>query len=98
MKTKMTNLLTKSWYKLIFYIMGLASLIWFLVRVIPKPSRANYPCMKAAAPVASTFVAYLLGITGMTFFFKKARQKFFEYRFLLTGLFIIAGMISGTIA
>jgi hypothetical protein len=28
---------------------GLASLIWFLVRVVPKPSRASYPCQRAAA-------------------------------------------------
>ena len=35
---------------------GLASLIWFLVRVIPKPSRASYPCQRAAAPLASGFV------------------------------------------
>jgi hypothetical protein len=30
-----------------FTVMGIASLIWFLVRVIPKPSRATYPCMNA---------------------------------------------------
>jgi hypothetical protein len=35
---------------------GLASLVWFLVRVIPKPSRAFYPCQRAAAPLASGFV------------------------------------------
>ena len=43
---------------------GLASLIWFLVRVIPKPSRAAYPCQRAAAPVASAFVVWLLAVMG----------------------------------
>jgi len=33
-------------YKAIFFIMGIVSTIWFLVRVIPKPSRATYLCMK----------------------------------------------------
>jgi hypothetical protein len=30
-----------------FAVIGIASLIWFLARVIPKPSRATYPCMNA---------------------------------------------------
>jgi hypothetical protein len=47
-----------------FPLMGLASLIWFLVRVTPKPSRAHYPCMKVAAPIASSFVVYMTGLTA----------------------------------
>lgn len=43
---------------------GLAALLWFLVRVIPKPSRAAYPCQRAAAPMASAFVVWLLGLLG----------------------------------
>ena len=39
--------------------MGLSSLIWFLLRVIPKPSRAAYPCQRLAFPVASGFVVWL---------------------------------------
>jgi len=27
-------------------VVGLFSLIWFLIRVIPKPSRATYPCQR----------------------------------------------------
>jgi hypothetical protein len=37
--------------KILFIIMGVASTLWFLIRVIPKPQRAAYPCMRAAAPV-----------------------------------------------
>src|SRR3974390_173415 len=32
----------------VFSGMGLFSLLWFLVRVIPKPSRAAYPCQRVA--------------------------------------------------
>ena len=46
------------------WVAGLGSLIWFLVRVIPKPSRAAYPCQKAAAPVASAFVVWLMAVMG----------------------------------
>jgi len=38
---------------------GFAALVWFLVRVIPKPSRATYPCQRAAFPVASAFVVWI---------------------------------------
>ena len=38
--------------KIFFPVIGTLSLIWFLVRVIPKPSRAAYPCMRAAARYA----------------------------------------------
>ncbi|HPT32164.1 MAG TPA: hypothetical protein PLW67_10005, partial [Prolixibacteraceae bacterium] len=59
-----------------FIIAGTGSLLWFLIRVIPKPSRAAYPCMRAAAPVASAFVLYLLGLFASAALFKKSRQHY----------------------
>ncbi|HEY9123432.1 MAG TPA: DUF362 domain-containing protein [Bacteroidales bacterium] len=53
-------------------LIGLASTIWFLVRVIPKPQRAAYPCMRTAAPLMSGFVIYLLSLGGSLLFFRKA--------------------------
>ncbi|KAA6337069.1 hypothetical protein EZS27_014821 [termite gut metagenome] len=50
--------------KAIFIIAGLAATAWFLIRVIPKPSRATYPCMQAAAPTMSAFVIYILSLMG----------------------------------
>jgi hypothetical protein len=41
---------------------GLASLIWFLIRVIPKPTRAAYPCQRMAVPLASGFIVW--GLSG----------------------------------
>jgi hypothetical protein len=35
-----------------------------LARVIPKPSRAAYPCQRAAFPLASAFVVWLAGAAG----------------------------------
>ena len=69
--------------------MGIISTIWFLIRVIPKPSRASYPCMQVAAPFMSGFVVYLLSLGGITFALRKTRQNFyharlFSCRFLFT--------------
>ncbi len=66
-------------------IFGFISLIWFLIRVIPKPTRATYPCMRVAAPIASGFVLYLLGITGSFYAFYKAKISFANGR-KITGI------------
>ncbi len=57
--------------KMIFIILGVTSTIWFLWRVIPKPSRASYPCIRATAPIMSGFVIYLLSLGGISLILKK---------------------------
>ena len=81
--------------KIAFFIVGILSTGWFLFRVIPKPSRAVYPCMRAAAPLASSFVTYLLGITSISFFFRRARQHLYQARFKLAVVFIAVGLVAG---
>ncbi len=71
------------WLMWIFPIAGLVSLIWFLVRVIPKPSRATYPCQRLAFPLASGFVAWLVGLAAATMAFKKARLNFARRRYVV---------------
>ena len=51
-------------YRWLWPLAGLAALIWVLVRVIPKPSRIAYPCMQASAPIATGFIAWIIGIFG----------------------------------
>jgi len=60
----------------IFILMGIAATIWFLVRVIPKPQRAYYPCMRAAAPIMSGFIIYLLTLGGSVVYFRKSLSRF----------------------
>ena len=52
---------------------GLASLLWFLVRVLPKPSRAAYPCQRVAFPIASGFVLWVAALLGSAVAWRKAR-------------------------
>ncbi len=65
---------------------GLVSFIWFLVRVIPKPSRATYPCQRMAAPLASGFIVWLLGIIGSSLAYRKARKLFSQSRYLMAAV------------
>lgn len=45
--------------KILGPLLGAAALVWFLLRVIPKPSRVEYPCQKVAAGIATGFLGYL---------------------------------------
>lgn len=81
--------------RLIFPILGLSSTIWILIRVIPKPSRATYPCMRVAAPLASSFVAYIIGLGASIFAFRKAKEHLRGTRYILAGVFLIAGLVVG---
>jgi sugar lactone lactonase YvrE/L-ascorbate metabolism protein UlaG (beta-lactamase superfamily) len=73
----------------IFPIAGLVSLIWFLIRVVPKPSRAMYPCQRVAFPLASGFVAWLLGLGVCGAAFRKAKLNFARRRYIV-GLICVA--------
>ena len=62
--SKLKNTLNKSVWLIPFT--GFVALAWFLIRVIPKPSRALYPCQRAATPLASGFVVWVIGsLTGL---------------------------------
>lgn len=52
----------RGWVRCVYPLVSLAALAWFLFRVIPKPSRAMYPCQQAAFPLASSLVVWLLGL------------------------------------
>ena len=78
--------------KIIYILISVLATIWFLIRVIPKPSRALYPCMQVAAPTMSSFVIWILAVTGAAFAFRKAKHKIIEARYIAAGLFLILGI------
>ena len=75
-------------------IIGLSATLWFLFRVIPKPSRARYPCMQAAAPLMSSFVIYLLAISASMYSFKKFKQAFQKSSYLIGTIFLLLVILS----
>jgi hypothetical protein len=79
----------KSWLLVVCPVLGFLSLSWFLIRVIPKPSRATYPCQRVAFPLASSFIIWLLGLFASAVAFRKAKNSLLRSRYLL-GLLCIA--------
>ena len=80
--------------KLLFVIVGIASTVWFLIRVIPKPSRASYPCMQVAAPLMSGFVIYLISLGGLMLALGKVRQNLIRARYTSVGIFLLVAFMA----
>lgn len=90
--------LRHSWLCWLLPIAGLVSLVWFLLRVIPKPSRALYPCQRLALPLASGFVAWLIGLAGAVVAFRKAKGLLRQSRWPLAMACLVAAMVFGAVA
>lgn len=83
-KRKVDNGDTVRWYrKWLFLGLGITSTIWFLIRVIPKPSRASYPCIQTAAPLMSAFVLYILSFSGVYLSYRKLMFSIKKRRYVL---------------
>ena len=72
---------------------GLASVIWVLIRVVPKPSRATYPCQKVAQPIAAGFIVWLLGLVGSSLFINRARSMFQKRRYVVGAICFSAAVL-----
>lgn len=71
-------------------LVGFVALMWFVVRVLPKPSRAAYPCQRVAAPLASGFVAWVVGVAGSAVLFRRARTLARNSRLIAAAVFLAA--------
>jgi len=41
-----------------FHLAGIAAIIWFIVRVVPRPDRLRYPCQQMGISVAVGYIAF----------------------------------------
>ncbi len=84
--------------RLMFVLLGVASTVWFLIRVIPKPSRAAYPCMRVAAPMMSSFVLWLLAVTSSVFSFRRFGKNLNNKKYGIAFLFLFLALTTGMIS
>jgi hypothetical protein len=73
----------RHWPAVLLPVVGLLALIWFLLRVVPKPSRATYPCQRVAAPLTGGFVVWLAGLAGSAVVYRRARYLLHQSRYVL---------------
>ena len=85
------------WAQYLFPLIGLLSLIWFVVRVFPKPSRASYPCMRMAVPLTFSFMLWIAGLGGSVVALRKVRECIKESRYLLGALCLSVTLVAACV-
>ena len=98
MNRPLRHKITNAFGRLLIPITGLLSLAWFLIRVVPRPSRAAYPCQAAAFPIASAFVLWMASAVASWAGLRQARLLFVRGRFGLAALALIVSLGAGTYA
>jgi len=81
------------WLIWLLPVAGLLSLIWFLIRVLPKPSRATYPCQRLAAPLASGFAAWLVGLAGSALAYRRAGRLLRKSRYVPAAICAVVAVV-----
>lgn len=76
------------WCRWLFPITGLLAFLWFAVRVIPKPSRATYPCQRAAFPLAASFVVWVIGLLNSAAAVRRAKKHFIRRRYVMASMWV----------
>jgi len=96
---KIVGLELKSrWLPLLLPLPGFFALVWYLVRVLPKPSRAAYPCQRAAAPLAAGFIGYLLALPVAVAAFRKGRRNLWRARYALAAVCFLISAVAGLVS
>ncbi len=82
------------WVMWLFPITSLCAFVWFLIRVIPKPSRAAYPCQRVAFPLASGFLVWIAGLIASNLAYHKAKRLFHQSRYVVGGICVAVAVMA----
>jgi hypothetical protein len=72
-----------NWWRLTYWIVGIGSLIWLLLRSGTKPKRLAYPCQRVAAANGLGFLAYLAALLSSATFIRRLKEVFSPSRLAL---------------
>ncbi len=86
------------WARILVPLTGFLALAWFLIRVVPKPSRAAYPCQRAAFPMASAFVLWVVAVFTSGYLLRRGRALLSHRRRAAAAVCLILAMTAGAVA
>src|SRR6056297_2733963 len=92
-KNNKENIDGSNWNKWWMPVVGFFALVWFVIRVIPKPSRYRYPCQRMAVPIAMGFLAWLSTTIGLSISIKSIINFVKKSRYWAAALVIIITLI-----
>lgn len=78
--------------KLFLPVFGILSIIWIIVRVLPKPDRVTYPCMKVAIPFATSMVIYFGSLLSSIVIIKSAFRSLQRGKILTFTVLFVFGL------
>jgi hypothetical protein len=84
---------SKQW-KFAYWVMGIGSLVWLLLRSGTKPKRLAYPCQRIAAANSAGFLAYLATLLGSATLLRRLKETFSPGRLIL---FVVGLLLTVTL-
>ena len=97
LKKNINSLNTKTLLKITLFFVGLFSFIWILIRIIPKPSRATYPCVQAAYPFAGAFLISLASLLTSAYAYSRALIYYRRKNIVAAIGLLVVAIITGTL-
>jgi hypothetical protein len=83
---------------LMFHIAGIAAIIWFLLRVLPKPDRIRYPCQQMSIGIAFGYIAFWsLMFHGLAIWIRRAKSRTAAIAPVFLVGFVLIASISGIV-
>ena len=81
-----------------FHLVGIACIIWFLIRVVPAPHRAKYPCQQVSITVALGYIAFWgVLFAGLKIWLRHAKWNTSKVLPSIVVICVILLMISGAV-
>jgi hypothetical protein len=81
-----------------FHIVGIACLIWFIIRVIPAPHRSQYPCQQISISIVLGYITFWSIIFyGFRLWLKRAKTKTFAIIPSVAVVFLLVFSMSGMV-
>jgi hypothetical protein len=81
-----------------FHIVGIACIIWFLIRVIPAPHRVRYPCQQMSITVALGYIVFWSVLFhGLLVWIRRVKWKTSAIIPTLSVIFIIIFSVTGMV-
>jgi len=88
----------RGWKGLWFHLAGLIAIIWFLIRVVPKPQRAQYPCQQVAMSISLGYIAFWSVLfTGLVIWLRNAKTRFAQTLPTILAGFVVLFTITGAV-
>jgi len=81
-----------------FHLVGIGCILWFIIRVVPAPHRAKYPCQQVSITVALGYIAFWgILFAGLKIWLRHAKWNTSKVLPSIAVICIILLMISGAV-